>query len=126
MKDPGSMLGIAERMFSALERGDTAALLEIYAADATVWSSATGRTTALVDVVTALPALARRVPDRRYENRRVIPFEDGFVQRHRLTGTRRDGARVAVECCLVACVSAGRVTRCEEYVDARQLEAFFA
>lgn len=125
---PGTdpMFDLAERLFAALERNDVDALRGIYAPDAVLWSNATARSTAAADLLAALPALARRVPDRRYADRRVLPFAGGFVQRHRMTGTRRDGARVAVECCVVAFVAQGRVTRLEEYLDARQLEAFMA
>lgn len=117
------MTTIATRLFDALETGDAATLKALYAPDAKLWSNTTQRDVAARDIAAFLPLLVRRMPDRAYADRRITVFDGGFVHRHRLTGTRRDGARVAVECCAMVFVEDGAVTRIEEYLDARQLEA---
>lgn len=116
---------LAKRFIDAIEAADIPALKDLYAKDAVLWSSATGMTTRASDIVAFLPAMAKRVPDRRYENRRVRAFEGGFVHQHRLTGTARDGGRAALEACAVVHVTDGKVTRVEEYCDGRQLAALF-
>lgn len=118
-----AMLDLARRLFDAIETGDAATVKALYAPGATLWTNVTQRDAAAAEVAAFLPVLAKRMPDRRYANRRVSVFDGGFVQRHRLTGTRGDGARVAVECCVVVTVADGLVTRIEEYLDSRQLQA---
>jgi len=83
----------------------------------------TQREISLHELASYLPAMLRRMTGRTYTNRRVIPFEGSFVHRHRLTGTRRDGARVAAECCAIVSVADGTVKRIDEYLDARQQAA---
>ncbi|MGV3478414.1 MAG: nuclear transport factor 2 family protein [Sphingobium sp.] len=114
---------LAARLFDALETGDTATHKSLYAPDATLWSNTTQRSIDAREVAAFLPLFVKRMPDRTYADRRITLFDGGFIHRHRLTGTRRDGARVAVECCAMVFVTDGAVTRIEEYLDARQLEA---
>lgn len=117
-----NMLEIATRLFDALEAADVAALQNLYAPDATLWTNITQRDLSARDVAAFLPVLKRKFPDRRYSNRRVSLCDSGFFQRHRLTGTRADGARIAAECCAYVEVRDGRVVRIEEYLDSRQLD----
>lgn len=117
------LTAIATRLFDALESGDVAALKELYAKDAVLWTNTTQRELPAREVAAFVPLFVRRMPDRKYANRRVIPFAGGFIHRHRLTGANRDGARVAAECCAIVTVVDGKVTRVEEYLDSRQQEA---
>ena len=120
---PEETLDLARRLFDALEQGDIAAATSLYAPGAAIWTNVLQRDSRAADVAAFLPVFVKRMPDRRYANRRVTPFDGGFVHRHRLTGTRADGARVAAECCVIVLVEDGLVTRIEEYVDSRQLDA---
>lgn len=120
---PDEMRDLARRLFDALETGDVAAAKALYAPGAALWTNVTQRDANAADVAAFLPVFVKRMPDRRYADRRVIPFEGGFVHRHRLTGTRADGARVAAECCVLVTVVEGQVTRMEELLDSRQLDA---
>lgn len=117
------LLEIAKRLFDALESGDMSELKALYAKDATLWTNTAQRDLAAREVAAFVPLFIKKMPDRRYINRRVTPFEGGFIHRHRLTGTRKDGARVAAECCAVVSVADGKVTRVEEYLDSRQQDA---
>lgn len=121
-----AMLDLAKRLFDAIEAGDGNAVKALYAPGATLWTNVNQRQMRAADVASFLPALAKRMPDRRYADRVVTPFAGGFIHRHRLTGTRGDGARVAVECCVIVSVEDGLATRIEEYLDGRQLEAVMA
>lgn len=117
---------LAARFFDALQAADVEALKALYAPDATMWMNTTGRTRPAREVLPFLPGMARRMPDRAYVDRRLTLTPDGFVQRYRLTGTRKDGARVAVDCCVICQVAEGRIARLEEYCDSRQLNALMA
>ena len=114
---------LAKRFFDALEATDIDALKALYAKDAVLWTNVAQREVAAHDVIPFLPIMARKMPDRRYADRSVTAFPGGFVHRHRLTGTRRDGARVSARCCAIVFVNEGQVVRVEEYVDSRQLDA---
>lgn len=114
---------IARQLFDALESADVAALKELYAPDAVLWTNTAQRELDAREIAAFLPAMARKMPDRRYVDRCITPFAGGFVHRHRLTGTRKDGARVAAACCAIVSVEDGKVTRIEEYLDGRQQEA---
>lgn len=114
---------IAARLFDAIEAGDQTALGELYAPNALLWSNTTGRSIPATDVIAFLPAISRRFTDRRYVDRRVSTWPGGFVQRHRLIAINRDGARVALDACVVATIEDGRICRIDEYCDARQLAA---
>lgn len=116
---------LAQRFIDAIEAADVATLQTLYAADATLWSSPTGMTTRAADLLAVLPALARRVPDRRYEKRRVRAFDGGFVHQHVVTGASRAGGRAALDACLIVHLADGQVIRVEEYCDGRQLAALF-
>lgn len=114
---------LARALFDALESGDAKAARALYAPGAKLWTNIGQRDMAAGDVAAILPGLVKRMPDRRYADRRIICFPGGFVHRHRLTGTRGDGARVAAECCVLVFVEDGLVTRMEDYGDSRQLDA---
>lgn len=114
---------LAARFFDALEQADVETLRALYAEGATLWTCTGQRQVDANQVAGFLPILAKKMPDRRYAARRVIAFDGGFVQRHRLCGTRRDGATVAAECCALVFVENGKIIRVEEYLDSRQLQA---
>jgi ketosteroid isomerase-like protein len=123
--EPGSADELARRFFDAVEAADVDALLGLYANGAEMWTNVTGRVTDARALARFLPAMKRRMPDRRYVDRRVIATATGFVHTHRITGTRADGARVALLACAIVTVEGGKIARVEEYLDSRQLAAVF-
>jgi len=116
---------LARRLFDAIEAADVAALEDIFVPGATIRVNVSARTIDALALAKALPAMKRRMPDRRYADRLYLDCAVGFVHRHRITGTRRDGATVAVAICAVVTVADGRIAAIEEYCDGRQLEAVF-
>lgn len=116
---------LAKRLFDAIEAADVAALEDIFAPGATIRVNVNGRTIDARALARALPAMKRRMPDRRYADRRYLDCAEGFVHLHRITGTRRDGATVAMAVCAIVAVAEGRIAAIEEYCDGRQLEAVF-
>ncbi|MGA9795142.1 MAG: nuclear transport factor 2 family protein [Rhizomicrobium sp.] len=117
---------LAANFFDALERADVAKAQSCYAPAATIWNNITGRTMDAAQVAAFLPAMAKRMPDRRYDQRQFAELPNGFVHRHRIMGTNRHAGRVAMHACVVVSVENGQITHIAEYSDAQQLAAVFA
>lgn len=124
MDTDATLPAIAKRLFDAIETADIESLRALYAPNAQIWMNTTNRAMSASDVTSFLPYLAKRVANRKYADRQVNVFDGGFVQRHRMTGVRRDGAMVSVLVCVVCTVVDGKVTRLEEYCDAAQLKGY--
>lgn len=66
--------------------------------------------------------LYSKVPDLDMVDVRQSIFDGGWVQQHRLVGTRSDGSALEILSCIVFTVSPeGRITRMEEYIDPSQV-----
>ena len=92
---------LAAAFFAAIERGDLAAVRELYAPDVRVWHNVTGRTQTRDENLRLLAFFASRVADRRYEVLARDHFPGGFVQRHVLHGKLASGEAVEAPVCLV-------------------------
>ena len=118
---------VADRLFTAIEHGDDALLVQLFADDIAVWrTGATGDD----DKDRALRVLRwfiNRTTERRYEvlDRRVFDDGAGFVQQHILHATRTGtGEAFALRACLVVTLSAdNRISRIDEYLDPAELAA---
>ena len=71
-----------------------------------------------------LKGFMQRIPQRRYENRRVQTFDGGFVQQHDLKGVKRDGSEVTLPAVIVCKVEAGVIARLDEYFDSAHVAKF--
>lgn len=66
--------------------------------------------------------LHSKVPDLDMVDIRQNVFDGGWVQQHRMVGTRSDGSALEILSCIVFTVSPeGRITRMEEYIDPSQV-----
>jgi ketosteroid isomerase-like protein len=119
-----AMRELAKKLVDAIEAGDAETVKSLYAPDAVFWMNTTGRTMPARDVAAALPYLNKKVAARRYVDRQIDVFPDGFVHRHKMTGVRRDGATVAVEACVICRVIDGKVVHLDEYCDSIQLRGY--
>ncbi len=108
---------LANRVFSAIEDGDLEALRACYAPDFVAWTNFDDRESDLEQSLKVVGWLCGRLSDRRYDVRRRVLVDDGFVQEHVLCGTAPDGTEIAMPACIVATVSEGLVTRMNEYLD---------
>lgn len=117
---------LAGRFFDAIARGDVDAIRGCYDPAARVWHNVGGVEQDVDANLRLLSWIARNIRDYRYEEVRRQMTDEGFVQQHVLRATNRRGAPVEVPACVVARVSAGRITRIDEYVDEKHTEALFA
>ncbi|HVN50954.1 MAG TPA: nuclear transport factor 2 family protein [Acidimicrobiales bacterium] len=111
------VLQLADRLFTAIEAGDLAAVDACYTEDVVVWGNYDGRERDKAASMRLLGWLCDRLTGRRYEVRRRIVIPGGFLQEHVLCGLAPDGTAVAMPACIVAEVADGRITRMNEYLD---------
>ncbi len=108
---------VAEKLFAAIEAGDTETVRSLYAPDMTVWHNDDGLTQSADDNLRVMGWMAKHLPGVRYTEVRRAITGAGFVQQHVLVATNRAGRTVAMPACIVAEVVDGRITRVDEYLD---------
>lgn len=118
-----SPLEAAQRLFSAIEAGDTAAITELYDPDVRIWHNYDGIEQTREENLRILGWMAKNVGDLRYEEIRRDEIPGGFVQRHVLRGIGPSGQAFAMPACLFGFVRDGRIVRIEEYLDSAQTAA---
>lgn len=107
--------------FDAIEGGDIGKVRDLYAADAVIWHNFDGKESTREENLATLDGFITAVPTRRYTERRVNVFDDGFVQRHVLIGARANGKDVSLAACIVCAIKNGRISRLDEYFDSAAL-----
>lgn len=115
---------LAKKFFDGIEAGNIAILREVYAPDVKIWHNTDGLVQTLEDNVATLTGMVERIPTRRYADRRVHTFPGGFVQQHKLIGTKKSGNAVELEAVIVCAVENGRITRLDEYFDSAAVAKF--
>lgn len=117
---PASAMEVAERLFSAIERGDIDVVAACYADDIAIWHNDSKRSEGRERNLRTLAWVITNVRDRRYEEIRRQPTPDGFVQQHVLRGTAANGATLELPACIICTVVDGKITRLDEYLDSAQ------
>ncbi len=116
---------LAKSFFDAVENGDIAALERFYAPDAKIWHNTDGIEQTPRDNVETLKGFVQRIPQRKYDARRLQVFPGGFVHQHTLRGVKaKDGQTVELDACIVCLVENGRITRLDEYFDSAAVAKF--
>ncbi|MFM9863952.1 MAG: nuclear transport factor 2 family protein [Micropepsaceae bacterium] len=116
----GDALDIAERFFSAIERGDIEAVRAIYAPDARIWHSHDLKEQGVEENLRVLAWMARNLSNRRYQVHRRVAIPGGFLQQHTLEATT-PGGPFSMPACIVVEVRDGRIARLEEYLDSARV-----
>lgn len=112
------MNDLGDRLVAAIAAGDAQTVRSIYAPDATIWHNFDQRDQSVDENLATLADLHRRASNLRYTEIRRAVTSDGFVQQHVLTGDARGGA-LSMPAMIRFYVTAGRITRLEEYLDTR-------
>jgi hypothetical protein len=125
LSTPGRGLSVeevADRWLAAVEALDGEAILELYAANATIWHNFDGKSQTPTENLRTLTWMQSTFGELRYEEVRRCILPDGFVQQHVMRGT---GPRADLElpAMLRATVDQGRLTRLEEYLDPAAIQA---
>ncbi|OBK30623.1 DUF4440 domain-containing protein [Mycobacterium asiaticum] len=121
-----SVTEIADRLFSAIEKGDQAAVERMWSDDIAVWrTGGRGGPTRYDNKHRALRVISwfiSTTAQRSYETLDRQLFEDGFVQQHVLHATGHTGEAIAMRVCIVIKLDKeGLINRIEEYFDPADL-----
>lgn len=120
---PGyAVTSVADRLFSAIEAGDVAAVAAMWSDDVMVWHAGDKRPSEKARAMKVIEWFVSATADRHYDvlDRRI--FDGGFVQQHVLHGTARDGTPYSVRVGIIICVGRdGLITRIDEYFDPADL-----
>jgi ketosteroid isomerase-like protein len=113
---------VADRLFAAIERGDTATVEAMWAADVLVWKSAEPQDQVRKRALRVISWFMNTTTERRYEVLDRQFFDGGFVQQHVLHATGRNGGSISMRVCIVIKVgSTGLVSRIDEYFDPAEI-----
>ena len=116
--NPSRVLEVADQLFAAIERGDTAALGEQWSDDVTVWRLGGGAERDKPRALKVIDWFVGATTERRYEVLGREVFDDGFVQQHLLHATARSGKTLSLQVCMVVKIGPdGLITRIAEYLD---------
>jgi ketosteroid isomerase-like protein len=114
----------AERLFSAIERGDVGAIRAIYAPDVKIWHNFDGVEQSAEQNLAVLAWVIENISEVAYTEVRRSPTATGFVQQHVMRGrVKKSGREFALPACIVCTVKGGRITRLDEYLDSAQTAA---
>jgi ketosteroid isomerase-like protein len=120
------VVDLADELFSAIERGDEARLVELFDDDIAVWRAGAHRDDDKQRALKVLRWFIGVTTERRYEILDRQLFPDGFVQQHILHATGTGGGLIALRVCIVikTSVTSGSralIRRIDEYFDPAEL-----
>ncbi|MCX5042102.1 nuclear transport factor 2 family protein [Aldersonia sp. NBC_00410] len=119
------MNDIADRFFTAVSRGDEAALTDLYAPDAQIWHNDDGLEQTVAENLRVLRWLSRTLENLRYEEIRRYELPDGFAQQHVLRAELPGHGRIEVPASLFVKVNDGQITRIDEYADSAATQPLY-
>ncbi|HYN31834.1 MAG TPA: nuclear transport factor 2 family protein [Ilumatobacteraceae bacterium] len=122
---PEAIDALADRIFAAIEVGDTATIKWIWADDVVVWHNTDGIEQDRRANLRVLDWMVWATTLRSYRNVRRTIVAGGFVQQHVLHVELPDGRTADVPAAVFVEVDDGRVTRIDEYLDGAGIDAAF-
>jgi ketosteroid isomerase-like protein len=124
---PEQSLEVADRLFKAIERGDVAAIREIYAPGVKIWHNNDGATQTADQNLAVLGWVVANISEREYAEIRRQATPTGFVQQHVLRGrVKSSGKELRLPSCIICDVEDGRITRLDEYFDSAHVAVLSA
>ncbi|MGA5542361.1 nuclear transport factor 2 family protein [Mycobacterium sp. NPDC051198] len=119
--------GVAHRLFDAIERGDKAAVAQLWADDVAVWHAGDAKDNDRTRALKVIDWFINATSERRYEVLDRQFFDGGFVQQHVLHAAAPDGTLIALRVCIVIKVGTdGLIGRIDEYFDPKDIAPLFA
>lgn len=111
---------IARDLTQRILAGDVGGVGELYHDELTAWRSHDLRTLVRKQALRVVEILGR-LSQLRYEDVRIQPTPDGFVQQHVMRCLSPKGEPVEAHVCLVARIRDGRIVHVDEYMDSAQM-----
>lgn len=125
--DTRAVVELADRLFSAIENSDIAAVEQLFSPDISVWKSGDEQPSGHDRSVRIIAWFVNATIDRQYEILDRELFDGGFVQQHVLHATGRAGASIAMRVCMVIKLGAdGLIRRIDEYFDPTEISPLLA
>jgi len=112
---------LAHQLMSFLLAGDAAAVTSLYHDDFSAWRNFDNRVLTRKQALKIVQILATNLRDLRYDDVRVTPTPQGFVQQHVMRCTAPNGEPVEAHVCMIATVRDGLLLRIDEYMDRAQM-----
>ena len=112
---------IARQLVDRVLSGDVDGVEALYSDDMTAWRNSDGRTLRKAQALKVVRILSGNLKDLRYENIRVTPTVDGYVQQHTMKCTAPSGEAVEAHVCMVATIVDGKIHHVSEYMDSQQM-----
>lgn len=116
---PGGGAGLAEAYLRFMNADGPPPADAIFSPSFVFWQNVTRRSVDRAEFLARVLAL-HRIEAFRYENVRLNPFPNGFVQRHEACGVTANADAFRVPACIVAEVEKGLIVRIDEYLDSAQ------
>ncbi len=117
-----TIVDVADRLFTAIEESDIAAVDRMWSGDIAVWRVGAHRDDDKARALRVIDWFITATSERHYEilDRRL--FDGGFVQQHILHATGHAGQSISMRVCIVIRVSAnGLIDRIDEYFDPAEI-----
>ncbi len=117
-----TIVDVADRLFTAIEKSDIAAVDRMWSGDIAVWRVGARRDDDKARALRVIDWFITATTERHYEilDRRL--FDGGFVQQHILHATGHAGQSISMRVCIVIRVSAnGLIDRIDEYFDPAEI-----
>lgn len=119
--DAEAIVDVADRLFEAIEQGDSALVQQLWNDDVIVWKVA-DRERDRERALRVISWFINATTDRRYEILDRQLFEGGFVQQHILHANGRNGGLIAMRVCIVIKLGTnGLISRIDEYFDPAEI-----
>lgn len=124
--DANTVHEVADRLFTAIENGDKAAVDRLWSDDIAVWRVGARRENDKPRALRVIDWFIDATTQRRYQILDRQLFDDGsiggFVQQHILHGTGHAGQSISMRVCIVIKVGAdGLISRIDEYFDPAEI-----
>jgi ketosteroid isomerase-like protein len=120
MDKRAEMIALADRFFDALEKGDYETVESCYGPECVIWHSRDNLYEPRASNLAMLKRGLGSSTKRRLHDRRVMPFEGGFVQQHRIELEYPSGYVGSMDVCFIAHVVNDKISRFYEYFDRNQ------
>jgi ketosteroid isomerase-like protein len=121
-----TIVDVADRLFTAIESGDMAAVDGLWSDDIAVWRVGASRDNDKVRALRVIDWFIGATTQRRYQILDRQLFDSGsvsgFVQQHILHATGRAGQSISLRVCIVIKVGAeGLINRIDEYFNPAEI-----
>lgn len=117
-----AIVDVADRLFEAIERADTALIEQLWDDDVLVWHSGDAQDNDRPKALRVIIWFIKRTSDRRYESLDRQLFDGGFVRQHILHANAINGGSIPMRVCIVIKMGAnGLINRIDEYFDPAEM-----